>query len=49
MTNAIKKYKTVPRRKEMISDGMFHYITTLASRAYENSLVRAVTDWIALG
>jgi hypothetical protein len=49
MTNAIKKYETVPRHKEMISDSLFHYITTLASRASEDSLVRAVTDWIVLG
>jgi hypothetical protein len=49
MTNAIKKYESVPKRKEMISDSMFHYITNLASRASEDSLIRAVTDWIALG
>jgi hypothetical protein len=49
MTNAIKKYKTIPKRKEMISDSMFHYIANLASRASEDSLVCAVTDWIALG
>jgi hypothetical protein len=28
---------------------MFHYIANLASRASEDSLVRAVTDWIVLG
>jgi hypothetical protein len=49
MTNAVKKYKTVPKRKEMISDSMFHYITKLASRVSEDSLVHAITDWIALG
>jgi hypothetical protein len=49
MTNAIKKYKTVPKRKEMISDSMFHYLAKLASRASEDSLVRAIMDWIALG
>jgi hypothetical protein len=48
MTNAIKKYETVPRRKEMISDSMFRDIANLASRASE-SLVCAVTDGIVLG
>ena len=33
----------------MISDSMFHYIANLASCASEDSLVCAVTDWIALG
>jgi hypothetical protein len=28
---------------------MFHYIANLASHASENSLVRAIKDWIALG
>jgi hypothetical protein len=48
MTNAVKRYKTVPKCKEMISDSMFHYITNLASRASEDSLVRAIMDWITL-
>jgi hypothetical protein len=46
MSNAIKKYETVPKRKEMISNSMFHY---LASHASKDSLVRTITDWIALG
>jgi hypothetical protein len=33
MTNAGKKYKTVPKHKEMISDSMFHYIANLASHS----------------
>jgi hypothetical protein len=49
MTNTIKKIEAVPKRKEMISDSMFHYIAKLASRAFEDSLVRAVTYWIVLG
>jgi hypothetical protein len=49
MTNAIKKYETVPRHKEMISDSMFHYIANLASHTSEDSLVRTVIDWIVLG
>jgi hypothetical protein len=44
MTNAVKKYETVPKRKEMISDSMFHYIAKLASRASEDLLARAITD-----
>ena len=31
MTNAVKKYKTVPKRKEMIFDSMFHYIAAYPS------------------
>ncbi len=49
MTNAFKKYKTVPKCKEMISDSMFHYITKLVAPASEDSLVHATVDWIALG
>ena len=49
MTNAIKKYETVPKRKQMISDSMFHYLANLASCASEDSLVCLITDWIALG
>ena len=49
MTNAIRKYEVVPKRKEMISDSMFNYIANLASRASPDSLVRSITDWIALG
>jgi len=49
MTNAVKKYETVPKRKEMISDSMFGYIARLTSRASEDSLVKAIGDWIALG
>jgi hypothetical protein len=49
MTNAVKKYETVPKRKEMISDSMFHYIADLASRTSEDSLIHAISDWIVLG
>jgi hypothetical protein len=49
MTNAIKKYETVPKCKEMISVSMFHYIANLALRASEDLLVCTVTNWIALG
>jgi len=48
MTNAVKKYKTVPKRKEMISNSMFHYITVLSKRASDNSFAHAVVDWITL-
>jgi hypothetical protein len=49
MTNAVKKYETVPKRKEMISDSIFHYIADLASSASEDSLVHTISDWIILG
>jgi hypothetical protein len=49
MTNVVKKYEVVPKRKEMISNSMFHYIANLASRASADSLIHAIADWIALG
>ena len=49
MTNALRKYESVPKRKEMISDSMFGYIARLTSRASEDSLIKAIGDWIALG
>ena len=48
MTNVIKKYETLPNRKEMISDSMFNYIATLHKRATDDSFVHAVIDWITL-
>ena len=49
MTNSVKKYETVPKRKEMISDSMFHYIATLYKCASDDSFAHAVVDWITLG
>ena len=49
MTDAVKKYESVPKRKEMISDSMFHYIAKLASRSATDSLIRTMVDWIILG
>ena len=49
MTNAVKKYKTVPKRKEMISDSMLHYIAALSQQASKDSFVQAVVNWITLG
>jgi hypothetical protein len=49
MSNAVKKYENVPKRQEMISDDMFHFIARLTKRSSQDSFVRAVTDWIILG
>jgi hypothetical protein len=49
MTNTVKKYESVPKCKEMISDSMFHYIADLSSCASEDSLIHAISDWIVLG
>ena len=49
MTNAVKKYETVPNRKEMISNSMFHHIATLHKCATNDSFVHSVVVWIALG
>ena len=48
MTNAVKKYVTVTRHKEMISNSMFHYIA-LSKRASDNSFILTVVDLITLG
>ena len=48
MTDTIKKYKTVPKQQEIISNSMFHYIAYLACHASNNSLFRAITNWIIL-
>ena len=29
MTNAVRKYESVPKRNEMVSDSMFHYSPSL--------------------
>ena len=49
LTNAIKKYKTVPNCKEMISDSMFHHIAALSQHASDDSFVQAIVNWITLG
>jgi hypothetical protein len=49
MTNAARKYETVPKHKEMISDSMFHYISTLSKCTSEDSFICTIFDWIALG
>ncbi len=49
MSNAVKKYESVPKRQDMISDGMFHFIARLTKHSSQDSFVRAVTDWIILG
>ena len=49
MTNAVKKYKDVPKCQEMISNGMFHFMARLARRSSQDSFVHAITDWIILG
>ena len=48
MTDAIKKYETVPKFKETISNSMLHYIAKLTSRSSRDSLICAMADWIAL-
>ena len=49
MTNAVKKYEAVPKRKEMISDSMFYYIVALSKCASDDSFIHAVVNWITLG
>ena len=48
MTNAVKKYVTVPKHKEMISDSIFHYIAILSKRASKDSFVHTIVNWITL-
>ena len=49
MTTTVKKYKELPKCQEMVSNGMFHFITSLACRALRDSFVHAITNWIILG
>jgi len=49
MTNAIKKYETVPKWKEMTSISLLHYIARLYKHTSEDSFVYTVINWIILG
>ena len=44
MTNTVKKYETVPKQQEMISNSMFHYIACLTHHTSHESLVRSITN-----
>ena len=44
MTNAIRKYESVPKRNETISDSMFHYIAKLELRSSKDSLIHDATS-----
>ena len=44
MTNAVRKYESVPKCKETISNSMFHYIAKLALRSSEDSLIHDTTS-----
>lgn len=48
MTKAVKKYETVPKKQEMISDSMFHYRAHLACHASLEYFIRAISNWIIL-
>ena len=49
MTNTVKKYRYVPKHQEMISNGMFHFISKLAKHTAQDSFVHVITNWIILG
>ena len=49
MTDAVKKWEAVPKRQEMISDSMFHYMVKLYGQAHPDSLVASLCEWCFLG
>jgi hypothetical protein len=49
MTNVVRKYKSIPKCKEMISDSMFHHLARLYERTSMDSFGHAVIHWIILG
>ena len=49
MTNVVKKYKLVPKWKEMISKSMFNHKATLYKCAFRDSFIHEVIDWVILG
>ena len=49
MTHVVKKYELVPKRKEMISNCMFHHIAPLYKHVSRDSFIHAVINWIILG
>ena len=49
MTDAIKKYKAVPDRGEMIHNSMYAHIIKHSSLSPLDSLTSAMADWLFLG
>ena len=49
ISSTVKKYEDVPKHQEMISNGMFHFIASLAKHSSQDSFVHTITDWIILG
>ena len=49
MTDAVKKWEAVPKRQEMVSDSMFHYMVILYGQAHPDSLVASLCGWCFLG
>ena len=43
----LKKYESEPKRKEVVTDGMFEYIDEIASCSSDDSLASAFKDWAA--
>ena len=49
MTNAVRKYESIPKRKDMVPDSIFHYLAHLYRHASLDSFIHAIIDWIILG
>jgi len=49
MTDAVRKYKKVPNRREMIHDPMMSEIISRSTQTSPDSLQTALCDWIFLG
>ena len=48
MTSAVKKWESIPRHQEMISNIMFNYMARLFCCTSPNSLINVIIDWIIL-
>ena len=49
MTNAVRKYESIPKRKDMVLDSIFHYLAHLYRHASMDSFIHVIIDWIILG
>ena len=49
MTTALKKYKLIPKHKEMIINSMLHHIEMLYKHTPKDAFIHSVMYWIILG
>ena len=47
--HALSSYENVPNRREMITDGMMHWLLAESKRRHKDSDLAAIVDWLILG